>query len=103
MAAGMDEYYARQKEYNFDVDRQLEKKDKTRKRLIEQQRLKKEDLSEEEHLNHDDIREEGEEDVKPIKKKVTVKFDSDVENDEEDEDSDGGLFVNPLLINQKAK
>ena len=57
---------------------------------------------ENEEIN-DDIREEGEEDVKPIKKKVTVKFDSDVENDEEDEDSDGGLFVNPLLINQKAK
>ena len=35
MAAGIDEYYARQKEYMMEVDRQLQKKEKKRKLLIE--------------------------------------------------------------------
>jgi hypothetical protein len=68
MAAGVDEYYKKQKEYKMEVDRQLEKKEKKRKLLIEQQRLKKEDLSEEEELNNDDIR------VEAPAKKAAVKF-----------------------------
>ena len=64
MAAGMDEYYARQKAYKMEVDRQLQKKDKKRKLLIEQQRLKKEDVQEEEELNNDDLRDTAKKGVK---------------------------------------
>ena len=35
MAAGIDEYYARQKEYMMEIDRGLQKKEKKRKLLIE--------------------------------------------------------------------
>jgi hypothetical protein len=35
MAAGIDEYYSRQKAYKMEVDRQLQKKEKKRKLLIE--------------------------------------------------------------------
>jgi hypothetical protein len=35
MAAGVDEYYQRQKEYKMEIDRKLQKKDKKRKMLIE--------------------------------------------------------------------
>lgn len=101
MANGMDEYYSRQKEYKMEVDRQLQKKEKKRKLLIEQQRLKKEDVSEEEELNNDDIRELD--DAKITKKKASIKFSEDtkLDSDSESEDDDG-LFVNPLLLNQKT-
>lgn len=94
MAAGMDEYYSKQKEYMMDIDRQLQKKEKKRKLLIEQQRLKREDVSEEEELNNDDIRDE---EALPTKKK-SVKFDEDEEMESSDDD---GLFVNPLLLKDK--
>jgi hypothetical protein len=101
MAAGIDEYYKRQKDYNMEVDRQLQKKEKKRKALIEQQRLKKEDVSEEEELNNDDIRIANE--VLTAKKKPAkkgVQFESDVEMSESDDD---GLFVNPLLLKDNPK
>lgn len=92
MAAGIDEYYARQKEYKMEIDRQLQKKDKKRQILLEQQRLKREDVSEEEELQNDDVKmEEGK-----VPKKKAVKFESESEDDEDGGD-DGGLFVNPLL------
>jgi hypothetical protein len=35
MAAGIDEYYKKQKEYSVAVDRNIEKKDRKRKALLE--------------------------------------------------------------------
>ena len=99
MAAGMEEYYRRQKEYKLEVNRQLEKKDKKRKMLIDQQRLKKEDVSEEEELNNDDIRVA----TGPVKK-GGVKFAEDDEDvDMSDDEEEDGLFLNPLLQNSKKK
>ena len=77
----------------MEIDRKLQKKDKKRKMLIEQQRLKKEDVEEEEELNNEDIRVE-----KTLTKKApSVKFAQEDQEMSDDED-DGGLFVNPLLM-----
>ena len=76
----------------MEVDRKLQKKDKKRQLLLEQQRLKREDVSEEEELQNDDIKMDGENGLP--KKKKAVKFESESDDDEGDE---GGLFVNPLL------
>ena len=90
MAAGIDEYYNRQKEYKMEIDRQLQKKEKKRKALIEQQRLKKEDVSEEDELNNEDLM------ARPAKR--GVKFSEDVVMEESDDD---GLFVNPLSLKKE--
>lgn len=98
MEDGINEYFRNQKEYMMDIDRQLQKKEKKRKALIEQQRLKKEDVSEEEDLNNDDIR-DGE-----TVKKPKVKFQDDNDDEEmESDEEDGGLFVNPLLMGKDKK
>ncbi|CDW82321.1 pre-rrna processing protein ftsj3 [Stylonychia lemnae] len=100
MAEDIDAFYSSKKEYQGERDRKADKKDKKKKALIEQQRLKKDEVKQEKQLNNEDlIDEEGNRKVK-FAKDIVDRSDSEVEAS--DDEDDAGFFMNPLLMKKQA-